>query len=903
MKEKFLGRFAASAFLWLLCMVPALSADGVIIKGVVKDKSSKAPLTGAAVRVLGTQVGAVTDVNGNFELGKGLSAGTYDIVVKYIGYKEISQKVIAGDTNPVILDIELERGAQKLSKVVVAAKKNRENENILLLEQKKSVLAVQSVGVKELSRKGVSDAEGAVTKVSGVSKQDGVKNVFVRGLGDRYNVTTFNGFALPSEDPEYKNISLDFFGTDIIKYIGVNKAFSANGSSDVGGAAIDIVSKELVNDKELNVGLSGGLNTQTVSSEFLKMDGVNFMGVANASEPANENSWGFKNKLNPSRQHFQMNRSYNVTGGKRFYIGDNKTPLSFFLTAGHSSDYEYTNEAVRNTTTSGEIYKDMDGKKYTEVINQLVLANVNYGLQNSHHASYNFMMIHANTQSVGDYKGRNSIFNDDYENFGLTRRQQTNDNLLLVNQLITNWTLTDAASFDAGASYNIVRGREPDRRINNLTKYDGGYTLLRGNSQQRYFSDLKEKDLNVKAGFVYRLKGKADELSNIRVGYAGNFVNDNFNAKEYNLTAGKVSIVPSLDDFSLDDYYNQTNYSSGWFEIQKNLDEYTVKKNIHSAYAEITYEFDSRWSMNAGAKYDNVNVNVDYNVNRGGSKGRNKIEKNKILPALNVRYNLNDKNTLRLSASKTYTLPQAKEISPYRYVGVNFNSQGNPNLKPSDNYNIDLKWDFNLSAGELFSLTSFYKLIKNPISRIEVASAGGYLSYENIADKATVAGLEVEIRKDLFVRSLGKESDMISKLSFGLNGSYIYTNAKIPMATVTTGSQLEGAAPWLANLDISHQLKGSNKSLTNTLVLNYSSDKVYTIGTQGYQDIMEEGFMTLDLISQAKLNKHLSMNLKLRNLLNPSYKLVRKANGDGREIVLGDYKKGLDISLGISYAF
>ncbi|HCE48400.1 MAG TPA: hypothetical protein DEQ84_07105, partial [Prevotellaceae bacterium] len=152
-------------------------------------------------------------------------------------------------------------------------------------------------------------------------------------------------------------------------------------------------------------------------------------------------------------------------------------------------------------------------------------------------------------------------------------------------------------------------------------------------------------------------------------------------------------------------------------------------------------------------------------------------------------------------------------------------------------------------------------------------------------------------------RSLGKESDMISKLSFGLDGSYIYTNAKIPMATVTTGSQLEGAAPWLANLDISHQLKGSNKSLTNTLVLNYSSDKVYTIGTQGYQDIMEEGFMTLDLISQAKLNKHLSMNLKLRNLLNPSYKLVRKANGDGREIVLGDYKKGLDISLGISYAF
>ena len=903
MKQLFLVRFSVSAFLCLLCVLPALSADGVVIKGVVKDKSSKAPLVGAAVRVLGTQIGAVTDVNGNFELGKGLSGGTYDILVKYIGYKEAIQKVFVGDTIPVILEIELERNAQKLSKVVVAAKKNRENENILLLEQKNSIVAVQSVGVKELSRKGVSDAEGAVTKVAGISKQDGVKNVFVRGLGDRYNVTTFNGFALPSEDPEYKNISLDFFGTDIIQYIGVNKAFSASGSSDVGGAAIDIVSKELVNDNELNVGLSGGLNTQTVSSEFLKLDGVNFMGFANTSEPKNESSWGFKNKLDPTKQHLQINRGYNMTGGKRFYIGENKNPLSFFLTAGHASDYRYTDEIVRNTTTSGDIYKDMNGKKYAESISQLALANVSLGLQNGHHASYNLMMIHANAQSVGDYQGRNTTFSDDYGNLGFTRRQQSNDNMLFVNQLMTSWNLTKTLSLDAGSSFNIVRGSEPDRRINNLTKSDKGYTLLRGNSQQRYFSTLKENDLNIKAGLVYRLKGKADGFLNIRFGYTGNFVDDNFDAKEYNLTAGKVTMFPSLKDFSLDNYYNQENYSLGWFEIQKNLDKYTVKKNIHSAYAEITYQIDSRWSMNAGVKYDNIHINVDYNVNRGGSKGSNKIEKNQILPVLNVKCNLNDKNIFRLSASKTYTLPQAKEISPYRYVGVNFNSQGNPNLKPSDNYNIDFKWDFNLSTGELISLTSFYKLIKNPISRIEVASAGGYLSYENIANQATIAGIEMEIRKNLFVRPLGIGSDAINKLSIGLNGSYIYTNAKIPMATVTTGSQLEGAAPWITNLDISHVIKDDNKSFTNTLVLNYSSDKVYTIGTQGYQDIMEKGLITLDFISQAKLNKHWFLNLKARNLLNPSYKLVRKANESGQEIILGDYKKGLDISLGISYAF
>lgn len=85
-----------------------------------------------------------------------------------------------------ILNLELETDAHELSDVVVVAKKNRENENMLLLEQQKAVIAVQAVSVKELSRKGVSDAEGAVIKVAGSLQTGWSEDVFVRGLGDRY---------------------------------------------------------------------------------------------------------------------------------------------------------------------------------------------------------------------------------------------------------------------------------------------------------------------------------------------------------------------------------------------------------------------------------------------------------------------------------------------------------------------------------------------------------------------------------------------------------------------------------------------------------------------------------------------------------------------------------------------
>ena len=426
--------------------------------------------------------------------------------------------------------------------------------------------------------------------------------------------------------------------------------------------------------------------------------------------------------------------------------------------------------------------------------------------------------------------------------------------------------------------------------------------MLEGNSQQRYFSELNENDLNVKAGLTYRLADDQEEISNIRIGYNGRFVNDDFEATEYNMTVAHSSVF-RLEDFSLDSYYNQENLKNGWFEIQRNVDKYTVKKDIHSAYVEAVYQFDAAWILNLGVKYDRVDICVDYDVNKGGEKGSGKIGKNYFLPSLNLKYNLTPKQAFRLGASKTYTLPQPKEISPYRYGGVNFNSQGNEKLQPSDNYNLDLKWDFNPTPTELVSLTAFYKYIKNPISRIEVASAGNYLSYENISDHATVAGVELEVRKNLFTRPAGKGTSGMNRLSVGFNGSYIYTHAKVPGATVTTGSQLEGAAPWIVNFDISHNYTSGDRSFINTLVFNYVSDKIYTIGTQGYQDIMEHGIATLDFVSQAKLNKYISLNLKARNLLNPAHKLSRKADDNGREIVLSDYKKGISISLGVSCTF
>lgn len=885
-----------------LVTVQAFGVDiaDVDLKGRVKDSQSKEPLIGATVKVIGSDVASVTDIDGNFQLS-GLKDGIYDIEIKYIGYKTaVKRQVKIEDNKVTTLDFEMETDNRVLAGVEVVAKANRESENVTMMEQKRSVIAVQTIGAQELSRKGISDAQAAVAKISGISKQEGVKNVFVRGLGDRYNFTTLNRFPLPSEDPEYKNIALDFFSTDIIQSIDVNKAFYSNTPADVAGADINITSKELTGDGKFNVSLSGGFNTKTLSSDFMRLDGVDMFGFADKTQPGgNLDTYSFKNSLDPSKQNLQINQSYTISGGKKFLLGENRNPLKLYLVAGHNKNYTHYEEEVRNSITTGELSQDMEGDISQVETSQIAMANLEYTHNKKHSLAYNFMMVHATKESVGDYLGMDADYqsSDTYE--GFMRRQQTNDNLLFVNQLISKWTLGRNIGLNAGLSYNTINGNEPDRRINNLVKTDSGYVPMKGTGiQQRYFSELDEKDLNARASLVYKLNDGFDNNSNVQIGYMGRFVDDDFEAVEYDMSVVRQTVF-DINNISFDDYYNQDNYAGGMFQLDRNIDKYGVRKNIHSAYAEATYQFTPKFIANLGLKYDDVDMKVNYNVNRGGSRGEQEIDKSYFLPSLNLRYNINDKHALRLAASKTYTLPQAKEISPFRYVSVSFNSQGNPNLKPSDNYNIDLKWDWYISPSEIFSITGFYKYIKNPISRIEIASAGGFLSYENISDHATAAGVEMEMKKHIFSRSL--ENNGMSRLTLGVNGAYTYTCAKVPLATDTSGSQLEGAAPWIVNADLTYLFRKGGNSFTGALVFNYFSDRIYTIGTEGYQDIMENGIPTLDFVASAQIGKHFTINLKARNLLDAAHQLTRKGNATNSEVVLSKYKKGTDFSIGLSY--
>lgn len=897
-----------------VCSTIAFAQERGTIKGTLLDKEmNNEPLSFANVLIKNTTIGTTTEMDGTYSIS--IAPGSYIVTFSFLGYKtlEVPVTVVAGKTVEINRTLEAAEGVA-LDEVKIKAITSKEIESALIIEQKKAVSIETKIGAQELSKKGVSDAAGAVVKTAGVSK--GSKNIVVRGLGDRYNSTSLNGLPLPSEDPEYKNISLDFFDTSIIKNIGVNKVFSSGIIGDVGGANINIESKELIRKKSASIGFSFGGNTQTVGADFLTIDGTNRLGTGNqyAIPVSNLTQYTFNNSWKPQSQNFQANNSASFTFGRKFEVNERNT-LSLYLIGGIDGSYNYTEGNIKQTNSTGDIFLDQDFQKYEYKASQILMGNAKYKFGEGHEVAYNHLFIHNSKQSIGDYFGLvNPEQTGDLE---FQRRQQVNDNTLFVNQFLGSFKLNERWTLEGKGSLNFVQGNEPDRRTNKYLFRDNFYSPQTNSAgeNERYFSKLQEIDNNALGKFIYKLKKDEEDISILEFGGNFRYTERLFSATIFN--HGFNTRLP-IDINNPDAVFNQNGIDNGDFVLQTGRGglnnpqafkpfTYRGKRLIQSGFGNMVYQFADNFILSGGVRLESVQQRVTYNTNIANSDndGASTIEEFYVLPSVNVKYNFNENSIFRLAASKTYTLPQFKETAPFKYQDVAFSSQGNPNLIASDNYNFDAKYEYYMSSGELITFTGFYKYIQNPISRSEIPSGGNTLTYLNVGNDASVLGLEIEARKNIL-----KNEDLDKKefsLDAGLNLSLLSSKVNLDPTSVAqftnSSSDLEGATPFLINADISYNKKYENSEWQTSMVFNYFSERVYSIGTRGFENILEKGIPTLDIVSSLNMGEHYKLGLKAQNLLNPSFQLSREGANNGANVVLGNYKRGVNLSLGLTYTF
>lgn len=890
-------RKLASLLLTLSATTALVQAEN--IKGTVVDKTTKEPLIGATIQVAGTTMGTITDFDGKFELPE-LENKAYTLIISYVSYQ--TQEIQVDATKPQSLEVTLSSDDKQLNEVTVVARKNLEGEKALLLERKKASVAVENIGSKEMSVKGISNVEEGVKKITGISIAS-AGQLIVRGLGDRYSTTTLNGLPIASPNPDNKLIPLDLFPTSTVKNITVSKVYEANTFADYSGAHIDISTKESTGGDFFNIGFNMGGQFNTLLQDFYTMDraqslfknpGIDsrFINMEKTDfETAVKNENPFNTTFDVKKRISLPNFSGNIAGGKDWEVGGQTLSLLASFTA--SNGEQTTRDAFFRTLEAGGSTLDrFNYDSYAQELKLGALANLSYTLRTADHIGYTFFysrnIVDTYMRREGiDYEDHNLIGNNNTTHIYSLQNHQINGHHEFGKQWELNWS----------GSYSKTGSNEPDRRQLMFEKDGDKLKLFKLNRQEtmRYFGALNEEEWVGDIRSIYRF----DEKNFLRFGAVYKDKQRDFNSTRFYYNLSKLN--PEITDtYITSNFMGYDNVQNGTIVInrdQQPKDQYEAGHTIYAAFAETEYYPMDNFLLNIGLRYERSEQWVNYATD-GGQAKRNELNTNDLFPAVNMKYTLDPSNSLRLSVSRTVTRPSFIEMAPFLYQESYGSSQirGNADLKNGYNYNLDLRYELfdSNNVNNMIALTGYGKILQDPIERTQTLSGGAAVhSFQN-ASTGVAAGLEVELRREL-----------TRDIRVGVNGSFMYTNVKLPEdggAYTNAQRALQGASPYLVNADISYTPTIRNeKPLTATLLYNLQGPRIHAVGISGLGDEKQLPVHTLDFVASYQLNNHFSLKLEVTDLLNQDIVFKQETkNGDNLEVER--FKRGTGFEIGFSYA-
>lgn len=878
--------------------IPVLSQS--IITGIIIDSETGESLPGASVFIPSLGKGTMTDLSGKYELSN-ISPGSYKIVASFVSYDKIESDITINSDDIVPLDFKMSQSTIGIDEVNVFARANRENENVLMINRKESNFSIESIGSDELSRKGLSNIESGVTNIVGITSM-GPQQIFVRGLGDRYNNAVLNEMPIPSGNPNRKVIDLSIIPSKVVQSINVKKSFISSSYADFCGATIDIKTKEFINNNFFSIDFGFNYNTLSIGNRMKFESGFggfrSLIGFNNSQYnlPSEIGTIGtsdidFSTLIyDPFDTDFSYTSSdilpafkLGITGGTK--IGDFRVLYS----GGFENEYDYSYGSKILPEAGGDIIYDFNFKKWSYNANTSGLTSIDF-----RNLNLDILFINNTSSSIEENEGYHST------NDGIIKaRRYEYLNNRVFNTILGGDHFSDKRfNLDWKLSYSYVTNNTPDRR--DLTwNYDEDtdlYYLRRENiANYRTYMKMIEHDFSSKVDLTYNLN-----KGNITSGLQYRLKTRDFISRDFFYETRFLDGIHDPENPS--SYLTDEAFENGTLSLSEGTslsNYYLVYQYIYSGYVNFNYNLTSNLILDLGfrCEYDDQYLYYRKSPERTfftdpwiilntSSPG--------FFPALNLKYSLDEKSNFKLSSSRTISRPLFTELGPFVNRGMygEHNTFGNPELISSFNYNADLKYEYFPNPGDLYSFTLYGKYIDNPIEKYYKASSSKLISWMN-TDNAKVGGFEIETRKK------------INEISLGFNFAYLYSQIDLGDnigSNTNSIRPLQGASPYLFNADITYPISFNNDDkLYMTLVYNTFGKRIYAVGTDGKEDIYENPIHTLNLLLNYKISNKFSIKSGVKNLLNQTIKHTLKI--DDGEMIINEYNTGIVFNISMSYNF
>lgn len=874
---------------------PVLQAVTGSISGKLVDFETADPLPGATVQLPALKKGMITNEKGNFQLEQ-LPEGEYAISITYTGYQPVQMgniQVSAGKQTTVEVKM-LPDKAQLTTVVIKGGRKSfgrviNSTDAQLITEVKSARTVSSGVSNEQIVRSTDRDAGEVARRITGVSVVDN-RQLIIRGLSPRYNVTFLNDVMAPSTEQDSRSFSLDLIPSNLIDKMLVYKSPAPDLPGDFAGGVLKISTRNAMPVKQWDVQLSAqyrpGVSFSDVNTyRGGKYDLLGFddgtrklpKGFPDALQlslmPANERTAYARSLPNiwqaVSRHHTLDTRSV-INYYNSWRIGKNSQ-------LGNLTTFTYTRTMERNImerqwgNTQEIAEQGEDNKtylrKYGAISNSIedqtreqvrigFLQNSTLTLRDSGTISFKnfFNQMGADITSI-DVGAIAEALDTENKKMRLYYRQR----MLYSGQLSGSHYLSVVRKSPLrwGIGYARTDQQEPDNRMLLFTRlYDpavapfaenplSGWRMALSDGAQYYDYNLRSYASTVENSYTgyfdYEHHLQHSPVL-IRIGTYNEFKERSFYSRELQIIYGPA--VSSGLDTKIDRYappeviYAPENFreDGSGFEIQERSNSrYQASNQLNAGYAGLVIPLCQKLEVYTGARVEYYHFKLAA-AGRSGYSLVYPIDVNKpqtfLLPSVNLKYNIRPQMLLRAAYGKTINRPEFREMAPFGYFNnlTGIYEYGNPALKTATFDNYDLRWEFyplSRLQNEMINAGLFYKYAKDPIEAF------------TINDKNSQAGNQLLFKNSEHAYVYGAEAEIrknldflggrfFDRLSVMLNGSYIATE-------VFTPGQQPGPFS-LGNSDKGNRkrpLQGQSKWLLNG-ALNYENIATGTKASLNY---------------------------------------------------------------------
>lgn len=925
--------------LMLTAAVRVLAAD---IRGKVTDATTREALIGATVSVLGTDLVAATDVDGHFSF-TGLDAGkSYSLLIKYLSYKDKTVKDVRPDATGREITVALQPDQTQLEGVTVSGIARKNTDIAVIQMTKNSAVTVSSVSAQDIQRTQDSNAGEVIRRVPGVSLID-EKFVMVRGLSQRYNNVWINGGAAPSSEADSRAFSFDLIPSSQIDNMQIIKSPSPEFPADYTGGFVNITTRDIParNTAEISVGGNWNDNTSFSTFKYAKGSGTDWLGfdggkrslsgginsVLVPASPSIENSVALLgNGLNNDWRIHTIQPAGDIklsaSFGHRWNIDDRT--LGLVAALNYTNEYRRFDNMVNNLFGAYNATSDQSVYMHQYTDNQFN-HNVRLG------AMLNLTLLSKNGRNKYQLKNIfNQIGNDRYTQRSGFDAQENNERsseyyyrsrTTYNGQIAGKHTLKND-ELDWSASYSYANRNVPDRRravLNDQAGQPGEIQISRMNDLSREWTYLNEHIMSAAANDTHSFSFGSWQPT-FKVGAYGEYRKRDYKTRmfyyDYNRTDNKL---PSgFEQMDITTLLSDPAYlgADGLYLTDKpnRMNWYKANSKLGAGYAAATLPFGAL-SIYAGIRFEHENMTLTSNRRDDiDSPIDYKYNYNDLFPSVNATYKFNEENQLRMSYGKTVNRPEFREVSPSQFYDFDLASavRGNVDLKPCYIQNMDLRYEWYPSKGEMVSVAAFYKYFDSPIEWTYTVMGGTDLeySYKN-ARYARNYGIEVDLRKSLAFIGL-------KDFSVSLNGAVIKSHVKFEEGAKDEDRPMQGQSPYLVNGGVFY--KNDKAQLDIAVMYNRIGKRIIGVGrsvgtTTGNEtvkvpDSYEMPRDAIDFSASKKFGKHWEVKLNIKDLLAQKvyYKQfadVNYENGSHRKVeqITRSYKPGRNFGLSAVYKF